>query len=216
MSTISTQVQHYTSNANHDRPTSLVNGDTSYRPTLQYPRFDAIGVRDHQEHLHPSHLHQNAYMSGTEEPNLESDIATRNHPAPSHSLDIVVAQSAPSKFSHIWKWCTGWQDDWWWLEIISLILSTIFTSIIVIVLCKMDGQPMAAWKNGLSIDALLSILTGLSKACLLMPISEALGQIQWIWSSKEKNKRASEYETLERASRGKWGAIAVLASTRGV
>ena len=88
--------------------------------------------------------------------------------------------------------------------------------IIVIILWVIDGDPMNKWRVEISIDTVLSILAGLSKACLLVPVAEALGQISRIWLSEGKARQPSELQVLEKASHGTWGAFGLLFKTRGL
>jgi hypothetical protein len=67
-----------------------------------------------------------------------------------------------------------------------------------------------------SIAKVMAILAGLFKACLIMPVAEALGSISLIWANKATDKKPKQALAIEKASRGALGAMALLGTTRGL
>ncbi|USP81740.1 hypothetical protein yc1106_09014 [Curvularia clavata] len=64
----------------------------------------------------------------------------------------------------------------------------------------------------------LTIITVLSKvasAALILPISEAIGQLKWTWFHGKKSRDAFDFEIFDKASRGAWGSFMLLCRTRG-
>ncbi|KAH9864233.1 hypothetical protein J1614_010167 [Plenodomus biglobosus] len=62
------------------------------------------------------------------------------------------------------------------------------------------------------------ISVGLSTACmaaLILPISEALGQLKWTWFHGENSRDAFDFEIFDKASRGAWGSFLLLCRTKG-
>lgn len=111
-------------------------------------------------------------------------------------------------------WYTRWFRVWWALEIGSMFLGTICIVAIAIMLLQVDGREMPRWRLGVTIDAILSVLSGLSKSCLLMPTAEALGQLKWPFAKDDR--RAIDVERIDKASRGTWGSVVLLALAHGV
>ena len=68
---------------------------------------------------------------------------------------------------------------------------------------------------GLTLNAYVSILSRISSAALLLPTSEALGQLKWSWFLQKESKRMWDFEIFDNASRGPWGSILLLIRTKG-
>ncbi|KAI9711901.1 MAG: hypothetical protein M1812_007055 [Candelaria pacifica] len=104
------------------------------------------------------------------------------------------------------RWC-NWDlvQNWWLWEIISLVTSVCATSGIVGVLVYFDGHPLPSWPYSITLNALISVLATISKAALLLPISEALSQLKWLWF-RAGRKPLSDFDKFEQASRGPWGS----------
>lgn len=134
------------------------------------------------------------------------------------SMDTVTSElvDVQAKQRHrLRTWYSRWCKDWWALEVGSMFLGTICIIIIAIMLLQVDGDEMPKWKLGITIDAILSLLSGFSKSCLLMPTAEALGQIKWTFGITDK-RRAVDIERIDKASRGTWGSVVLLVRARGV
>lgn len=58
-----------------------------------------------------------------------------------------------------------------------------------------------------------NILGKIASAALIVPTSEALGQLKWNWF--HKSKAMWDFEIFDKASRGPWGAVMLLFRTRG-
>jgi hypothetical protein len=69
----------------------------------------------------------------------------------------------------------------WLIEIISWTFSALSMVGIIIVLYHYQRRPLPRWPLGLTLNAYISILAKVSGAALLLPVSEALGQLKWIW-----------------------------------
>jgi hypothetical protein len=69
----------------------------------------------------------------------------------------------------------------WLLEIISWIFSALSMAGIIIVLYHYQYRLLPQWPLGLTLNAYISVLAKASGAALLLPVSEALGQLKWIW-----------------------------------
>ena len=131
------------------------------------------------------------------------------------SKTTVCNVSGVNSRNAIQGWFSKWCRDWWGLEIGSMFLGSICMMVIAIMLRKVDGQEVPRWQLGATIDAILSLLSGFSKSCLLMPTAEALGQAKWALG-KHGPKRAVDIERIDRATRGSWGSIALLIRSRGM
>ncbi|KAH7350472.1 hypothetical protein BKA66DRAFT_476123 [Pyrenochaeta sp. MPI-SDFR-AT-0127] len=106
----------------------------------------------------------------------------------------------------------------WLLEVISWLFSAICMAAVIGVLIKLKDQPLSKWapaeKAGLTLNAYISILSKLAGAALILPVSEALGQLKWSWFL-ENSKQMWDFEIFDNASRGPWGSLLLLIRTKG-
>ena len=102
--------------------------------------------------------------------------------------------------------------DWWWWELLSWLVSTICVGAIVIVLVLYSGQLLPHWPLGITLSAYISVLAGLAKAALMLPVAEAIGQLKWVWFRRKS--KLLDFFTFDSASRGPWGSLMLLGSTR--
>jgi hypothetical protein len=76
----------------------------------------------------------------------------------------------------------------------------------------LNGKPLNAWAPGLTI---ITILSKVASAALILPISEAIGQLKWTWFHGKKSRDAFDFEIFDKASRGAWGSVMLLCRTKG-
>lgn len=96
----------------------------------------------------------------------------------------------------------------WMLEVVSCVLAVASLVAIVAVLYVYDGKPMPDWPYGITLNALVSVLSTVMKAALAFPITEALSQLKWSWFNR--GNKLSDLSALDAASRGAFGAFLVL------
>jgi hypothetical protein len=69
--------------------------------------------------------------------------------------------------------------DWWWWEIFSWIVSCLCVMGIVGVLWFYDGKKQPEYLlTGVTLNAYVSVFAAVSKAALILPVSEAIGQLK--------------------------------------
>ena len=103
----------------------------------------------------------------------------------------------------------------WLLEIISWSLSAACMAGIIIVLFVYKNKRIPSWPLGLTLNAYISVLAKVASAALLLPVSEALGQLKWSWFNKGNSKKMWDFEIFDNASRGPWGSLLLLVRTKG-
>jgi len=102
----------------------------------------------------------------------------------------------------------------WLLEIISWCMSAIcMMTIIGILIYYQDGK-IPNWPGVLTLNALISILSKIAGVALILPVSEALGQLKWSWFQGD-SKKMWDFEIFDNASRGPWGSLLLLIRTKG-
>jgi hypothetical protein len=61
----------------------------------------------------------------------------------------------------------------------------------------------------------INVLSKVASGALILPISEAIGQLKWSWFSGKNSKDAFDFEIFDKASRGAWGSFLLLVRTKG-
>ncbi|KAF1952534.1 hypothetical protein CC80DRAFT_596615 [Byssothecium circinans] len=100
----------------------------------------------------------------------------------------------------------------WMYEIISWSISALCMGAIVGILVYLNNKSLDKWRSGLTIVAVLSKV---ASAALILPTSEAIGQLKWNWFNGKKSKEIWDFELFDKASRGAWGSVMLLFRTRG-
>jgi hypothetical protein len=132
-----------------------------------------------------------------------------------HDLESNFAQRVEET---LWRYsASGNILKRWLLEIISWLFSAICMAAIIGVLIYLRDRPLSDWqlakKTPLTLNAFISILSKMAGAALLLPVSEALGQLKWSWFL-EHSKQMWDFEIFDNASRGPWGSMLLLIRTK--
>jgi hypothetical protein len=95
-----------------------------------------------------------------------------------------------------------------------------------------DRKVPARWPLGITLNAYISVLSAISKYTLagisfpsylkiiisanivpIVPVDEALGQLRWLYFASGP-KSLIDFELFDDASRGPWGALALILNTK--
>lgn len=98
----------------------------------------------------------------------------------------------------------------WLLELSSWILSALCMGATVAIYLRVNGKLMS--DHALALNC-ANALGKVASAALIVPTSEALGQLKWNWF--HNSKAIWDFEIFDKASRGPWGAALLLYRTRG-
>lgn len=102
--------------------------------------------------------------------------------------------------------------DSWWLEFLALFVCLASFSGLLYLLFAYDGKPISEWTQfPLSLNALVSILSGISRASLAFVISMCLSQAKWNWATRYVEPLI-DFERFDAASRGPWGCLRLMRS----
>ncbi|PSN64329.1 hypothetical protein BS50DRAFT_498919 [Corynespora cassiicola Philippines] len=103
--------------------------------------------------------------------------------------------------------------DWWWWELLSWIVSFSAVAAIIGVLLYYDGKKQPDHVlPGITLNAYVAIFAAIAKAAMILPISEAIGQLKWLWFNR--GSRIWDFQTFDSASRGPWGSLILLGTTK--
>ncbi|KAI3341998.1 hypothetical protein F4824DRAFT_271003 [Ustulina deusta] len=96
----------------------------------------------------------------------------------------------------------------WKLEILAIIISALSLVALVILLLAYDGEPIFLW-HGVTLNAIVSILTTTSKASFLLAAEELISQWKWILFTGQL-RPLIDFERIDSASRGPLGSLLVM------
>ena len=88
----------------------------------------------------------------------------------------------------------------------------IFGSVVTI-LAVFDGQPNPQFQYGITLNALISVLATVGTFTIMIPCSDALGQLKWNWFMK--GRPLLDFHLIDNASRGPMGSLVLIAKLRG-
>jgi hypothetical protein len=100
----------------------------------------------------------------------------------------------------------------WLFELLCWSVSAGCMAAIVGIYVHLDEKPLYSSRSGLLLN-LANVLGKIASAALIIPTSEALGQLKWKWF--HESKAMWDFEIFDKASRGPWGAVMLLFRTRG-
>ncbi|CAO2655605.1 Nn.00g044080.m01.CDS01 [Neocucurbitaria sp. VM-36] len=100
----------------------------------------------------------------------------------------------------------------WLFEIISWMISAACMAAMIGILLHVQNQPLSKWPLALTIN---NVLAKVATAALILPISEAIGQLKWTWFNGPTSKEMIDFEIFDKASRGAWGSFLLLFRTKG-
>jgi hypothetical protein len=98
----------------------------------------------------------------------------------------------------------------WLFEMMSWLVSASCMIAIFFIYVRIKDQPIS--KDGAFLTW-TNVLGKISSAALIVPTSEAIGQLKWNWF--HNSKAMWDFEIFDKASRGPWGALMLLFRTKG-
>lgn len=152
-----------------------------------------------------------SYTSNSREPDYVplADMTSPGPPSYSPASAKPVPFQMPNKKRNI---------DYWAWEWIALMVSLIAVIASAVTLMLFDGKAIPKWSwrsNGISVNAILSLLSALSRASLLMPIDECMGQLMWLrYATREQ--RLADVSVYAEAAKGPGGALRLIWRQRGM
>ncbi|EDU40877.1 DUF3176 domain containing protein [Pyrenophora tritici-repentis] len=98
----------------------------------------------------------------------------------------------------------------WLFETLSWLVSASCMVAIILINLRIKSKPMVQEPSSLN---WINVLGKISSAALIVPTTEALGQLKWNWF--HKSKAMWDFEIFDKASRGPLGALMLLYRTKG-
>ncbi len=81
-------------------------------------------------------------------------------------------------------------------------------AVIGILLACYNNKPVLDWK-GVTLNAIVSLLSTMSSALLAFTVSESLGQAKWVWLSWQQ-RPLNDLNLIDQGSRGPLGSFKIL------
>jgi hypothetical protein len=133
-----------------------------------------------------------------------------NAPTPSHNTDVQVPKSPVRASTTFYDRVT---IDWWWWELTSWLVSfSCFMAIVGLLLFYNGRQQPTYIVKGITLNAFIAVFSAIAKAAMILPVSEAIGQLKWVWMRSER--RLSDFLAFDNASRGPLGSLILLSTTQ--
>lgn len=100
----------------------------------------------------------------------------------------------------------------WLLELLCAISSLACTAAMFSFLCAIDGKPYSQWHVAhveITPNTMLSIISTFAKASLLMPVTEGISQLKWVFF-QQRERSLIHLQVFDEASRGPVGSLRLL------
>ncbi|KAI8625011.1 hypothetical protein F5Y19DRAFT_451963 [Xylariaceae sp. FL1651] len=120
----------------------------------------------------------------------------------------VTSPRSPSKVYWFDKLNSGWIP-----EIVSEVFSVASLLAMIILLSKLDGQPLSTWAIAVSPNAVVAILSIASKASLIYVLGQTISQLKWLHLINKPDS-LEDLQHFDDASRGPLGAIRMFWTVR--
>ena len=102
----------------------------------------------------------------------------------------------------------------WWLELASCVLVLAALLAIVGITFPYRDRPLPNWPYSLSINTLVAIFIAVAKSAMLLVMAEGISHLKWTWFTRQDHQLI-DLSTYDNASRGPWGSLKLLGSSRG-
>ena len=106
-----------------------------------------------------------------------------------------------------------WITNWWVPEILSWLLAAWSLGMIVLTLGLLHEKPLPQWPSGITVNALISVLSQIGQWGLMGSLAGTLGQLKWLWFAR-LNRPLMDFVAFDEASKGPWGSLLLLIKGR--
>jgi hypothetical protein len=101
-------------------------------------------------------------------------------------------------------------ESWWIFESLALFVSFLSFFAMFTVLVKFNNRPLHEWHSTVTLNAIVSLSSLVSKSALILPLASGLSQLKWKWYRHGSGRRLMDFEYFDAASRGPWGAFILM------
>ncbi|KAF2495036.1 hypothetical protein BU16DRAFT_378608 [Lophium mytilinum] len=171
----------------HEHPRASTSDSLSYAQTCDGDSFEE------SNRLVPPHAYpEEQDISAAEKSTFIPTTITTN---PKAKKNLSVWQQTKHRWHH------GFVAE------ICCCIIAIFALVLTGLTLRMNhNRPLHRWPLHISINALISVLTGLLKVGVSLPITEGISQLKWQWFG-ERPQDLIDIENFDLASRDAWGSL---------
>lgn len=114
----------------------------------------------------------------------------------------------------------AWLENLWLYEVLAELIAIGSLALMFSVLYYFNGRPQGKWQfSHLTLNGVVSFLATVTRTCLMVPVSAAIGQRKWLWflspsRTSRKARRLEDFETFDDASRGSVGSLKLFWATK--
>lgn len=101
-----------------------------------------------------------------------------------------------------------WSIWVWSLECAGLFVSLACQVGLIVILTRMSDHPLKDWQASISLNAMVAVLSTISRMTLLAPVASCIGQLKW--GFMRQPRRLKDFEIFDNASRGPYGSLMLL------
>ena len=112
------------------------------------------------------------------------------------------------------SWCSRMILGGWAWELGAAALCSFILAIIAGVLFIYNNRSVPDLPDGLTLNALISLLATLAKSTLMVILATAIRQERWLWFIK-RPRPLSTVDDFDEASRGPYGSLLLVLNRRG-
>ncbi|KUI66885.1 hypothetical protein VM1G_02436 [Cytospora mali] len=124
-----------------------------------------------------------------------------HQPKPPNELPNLKPAPRPSHFRHILQH--------WYLEILTIFVSTVLMTAIIILLSTYNGKQMPEWPYSINLNTVIATLSTFLRAAMLAAVAEIIGQVKWTWFT-ERTRPLHHLQDFDSASRSMLGSMRLL------
>ena len=114
-------------------------------------------------------------------------VPTTEHPS-QHSSTLLLPKERNEKGYA--KSSSSWLRTWRW-ELVASLFAIACLAANLAILLTIDGKPLRSWKVAhvsITPNTLISIFSTLAKSSMLLPVTEGIGQLKWIFFHRRAHK----------------------------
>ena len=137
-------------------------------------------------------------------------MAAPDDEIPLKRIDTYPRAKSQRKISCTATFHAKWVQDWWLVELLSASIGIVAIVALDILLNHYRNReaPLGntVFSVNITLNTLISILSTISKAALLLPVSACISQLKWQWYHRS-HRPLDDIDTFDKASRGPWVSL---------
>lgn len=177
-------------------------------PASDIEMISLVSAQGDPDHIHDTHESNVNTVVGVSDPPNTPNPSEHRPNIDSRCKAITAAPvKRPSTYNRLVM-------DTWICETIAMAFSIACVVAIAFTVGSCNGESIPELRWGVTLNALISILSTAARAALFFVLSSSIGQLKWCWLVR-RGTRLQDLQVIDEGSRGPLGAIKVLAKWIG-